>query len=67
MLGILLAPLALSVSRVTGPSPSLSPLAVVTAQLDALSAGDVAASFSFASPSNKAATGPWQRFEMMVR
>ena len=64
MLGLLLAPLGLAV---TGPSPSLTPLAVVNAQLEALSAGDVATSFEFASPSNKEATGPWQRFEMMVR
>ena len=64
MLGLLLAPLGMAV---TGPSPSLTPLAVVNAQLEALSAGDVATSFEFASPSNKEATGPWQRFEMMVR
>ena len=52
---------------VTGPSPALKPAAVVQAQLEALAAGDVATCFAFASPNNKKATGPWQRFEMMVR
>ena len=68
MLGLLvataLAPAALQLSR---PSPGLSPLAVVEAQLEALAAGDVQTCFAFASPQNKAATGPWQRFEIMVR
>mmetsp|Transcript_45051 Transcript_45051/g.74738 ORF Transcript_45051/g.74738 Transcript_45051/m.74738 type:complete len:191 (+) Transcript_45051:78-650(+) len=49
------------------PSPSLTPVEVVDAQLKALQNGDVQRCFRFASPSNKRATGPWQRFEMMVR
>ena len=52
---------------VTRPSPSLTPLAVVNAQLEALSSGDVQCCFEFASPANKQQTGPWQKFEMMVR
>ena len=49
------------------PSPSLTPVQVVNGQLSALQRGDVQTCFSFASPNNKRATGPWQRFEMMVR
>ena len=49
------------------PSPSLTPVQVVNGQLSALQSGDVQTCFSFASPNNKRATGPWQRFEMMVR
>jgi hypothetical protein len=49
------------------PSPSLSPIEVVEAQLVALQRNDVQTCFRFASPANKQATGPWQRFEMMVR
>lgn len=49
------------------PSPSLTPVQVVDGQLSALQRGDVQTCFSFASPNNKRATGPWQRFEMMVR
>jgi hypothetical protein len=64
----MLAALAhLTCALVTGPSPTLSPLEVVTAQLEALSAGDVSTCFAFASPNNKKATGPSARFEMMVR
>ena len=40
---------------------------VVEAQLHALQKGDVGRCFAFASPENRRATGPWQRFEMMVR
>ena len=46
------------------PSPKLAPLDVVQSQLAALQAGDVQRCFAFASPNNKRATGPWQRFEM---
>ena len=49
------------------PSPALKPIDVVEAQLSALKAGNVERCFAFASPMNKRATGPWQRFEMMVR
>jgi hypothetical protein len=49
------------------PSPSLTPVQVVNGQLSALQRGDVQTCFNFASPNNKRATGPWQRFEMMVR
>lgn len=53
--------------RMTAPAPSLSPVQVVQAQLSALQKGDVQRCFEFASPANKKATGPWQRFEIMVR
>ena len=49
------------------PDASLSPVDVVTCQMRALQAGDVRTAFNFASPANKLSTGPWQRFEMMVR
>ena len=54
-------------SYASQPSPALAPLAVVEAQLAALKAGNVQRCFAFASPNNKRNTGPWQRFEMMVR
>ena len=60
-------PPRLSVSMVDEPSPDLTPLEVVEKQLVALQRGDVAAAFAFASPDNKRITGPWQKFEMMVR
>ena len=50
-----------------GVAPSLTPVDVVERQLAALQNGDVETCFQFASPANKRATGPWQRFEMMVR
>ena len=49
------------------PSCELSPIEVVDSQLAALQKGDVQTCFAFASPANKRATGPWQRFELMVR
>ena len=49
------------------PSPELSPVAVTEIQLGALQRGDVQTCFAHASPGNKAMTGPWQRFEIMVR
>ena len=64
MLALMQMTLALTVTK---PSPTLTPVAVVEAQLSALSAGDVSTCFAFASPQNRKATGPWQRFEMMVR
>ena len=45
----------------------MSPVEVVDSQLAALQRGDVETCFRFASPGNKRATGPWQRFEIMVR
>ena len=50
-----------------GPSARLSPIQVVEGQLAALQRGDVQTCFKFASPNNKRATGPWQRFEIMIR
>ncbi|GFR47118.1 hypothetical protein Agub_g8805 [Astrephomene gubernaculifera] len=47
--------------------PSLGPEAVVQAQLAALASEDVATVFSFASPANKALTGPLERFELLLR
>ncbi len=64
------APRALSVA----PSPHLSPKQVVEVQLRALArdaewGGDLALShvFRFASPANRAQTGPLPRFAAMVR
>uniref|UniRef100_A0A7S4MB85 Ig-like domain-containing protein n=1 Tax=Odontella aurita TaxID=265563 RepID=A0A7S4MB85_9STRA len=48
-------------------SPSVPPDAVVRSQLLALQNDDMYTVFKFASPSNKAVTGPWQRFGEMVR
>lgn len=49
------------------PTRGMAPLAVVQAQLEALQAGDCARCFAHASPSNRAATGPFARFERMIR
>ena len=49
------------------PSPVLSPREVVEAQLEALRQGDVRSCFEFASPKNRRVTGPWERFDTMVR
>lgn len=51
----------------TAPSPIHPPEAIVAAQLEALRLGDVATVFSFASPTNQAATGPVERFAEMIR
>ncbi|GFH57017.1 hypothetical protein CTEN210_13493 [Chaetoceros tenuissimus] len=46
---------------------SNSPESIIQKQLDALQQDDMYTVFKYASPSNKAATGPWQRFGKMVR
>ena len=60
----------------TGPSPSLSASDVVAAQLAALrdepqdgdGAGEgIRTAWSFASPGNRAATGPLSRFALLLR
>lgn len=48
-------------------TPDLKPSAVVQLQLDALQAEDLYTVFKYASPSNKAVTGPWQRFGKMLQ
>ena len=48
------------------PKPSASAEAVVTAQMNALQAGDAMRAFKFASPANKQVTGPWRRFKAML-
>ena len=63
----LFATLHCATALVVSPSPSLSPVDVVTSQMTALQKGDVRAAFEFASPANRVNTGPWQNFEMMVR
>lgn len=54
------------------PSPSLSPRDVVRLQVEALADNDapyedagIEAAFAFASPANKAATGPLRRFRTL--
>lgn len=52
------------------PSPDLTAQEVVKLQVTALQTGDdagIATAFRFASPSNRAATGPLDRFTRMVR
>lgn len=56
------------------PGPELSPAEVVQAQLDALADNDtptedagMARVFAFASPGNRAQTGPLARFAAMIR
>jgi len=54
------------------PSPELSPREVVRVQVEALGANDepykgagIEAAFNFASPANKRATGPLERFQTL--
>lgn len=52
------------------PSPRLSPEEVVSAQLAGFAQGDdegIARAFAFASPGNRANTGPLPRFTRMIR
>jgi len=52
------------------PGPTLSPAAVVKAQLAAFRDGSdegLARAFSFASPGNQSQTGPSERFAQMIR
>lgn len=54
------------------PSPALSPEDVVRIQLEALRRNDlqnrgIAVAFRFASPANRANTGPLERFVSMIR
>mmetsp|Transcript_26831 Transcript_26831/g.58699 ORF Transcript_26831/g.58699 Transcript_26831/m.58699 type:complete len:213 (+) Transcript_26831:106-744(+) len=49
-------------------TPQTSPSTVVQSQLSALQADDLRATFQYASPQNRAVTGPtWERFSAMVR
>ena len=62
---------AVGVSNLTDPDPSITPEQVVRIQLRGLSDEDAAAGIMqcmhFASPDNRAVTGPLQRFAEMVR
>jgi hypothetical protein len=49
------------------PSPSLTPIGVVEAELAALSRGDVETCYNFASPNKKFIAGPRQKFDLIVR
>ena len=68
---ILALPAALLLARAPDPEPSpdLGPEEVIRLQVDALRTGadGIATAFRFASPSNRAATGPLPRFEAMIR
>jgi len=66
------APMAAASDSLPEPSPELSPREVVQLQVDALGANDephedagVEAAFNFASPANKRATGPLERFRTL--
>lgn len=53
-----------------GPAPGLKPEEVVGAQLAGFAQGDdsgIAQAFAFASPGNRAHTGPLTRFARMIR
>lgn len=65
-------PVRLSPDSIPQPSPSLSPKEVVRLQVEALADNDtpypdagIEAAFAFASPANKAATGPLDRFQTL--
>jgi hypothetical protein len=48
------------------PGPTVGPEAVLARQLLALQQGDVEASYAFASPANRASTGPIDRFATLL-
>ena len=50
-----------------GPATDLEPDTVVGVQLSALAAGDVAGVWAFASPGNREAVGPLERFADLLR
>ncbi len=63
-----------ALSQMQGPDPALTPEEVVSIQLDALRNNDdpepdagIAQTFALAHPSNKAVTGPLERFGRMIR
>jgi hypothetical protein len=62
---------SLAMESIRTPSASISPEEVVRIQLDALAEADQARGvlqcFTFASPGNRVATGPIERFGRMVR
>lgn len=65
-------PMATSPDSLPAPSPNLSPAEVVRLQVDALGRNDmphadagIEAAFRFASPANKRATGPLERFRLL--
>jgi len=72
-LGILSVTLAADAGKIAGPSPDLDPAAAVRAQLEAMAHNDVPRTdagievvFGFASPGNRAVTGPLPRFAQML-
>lgn len=70
-LSIVASPMASAqISPATGPDPELSPADVVRAQLAGFRADSdagIAQAFAFASPRNRSATGPVERFSKMIR
>ena len=59
-------------SEILVPDPALSPAEVIRIQLEALRHNDaqdrgIAVAFRFASPANRAQTGPLRRFVAMIR
>ena len=68
------SPITLPAQQRPVPSPSLSPEQVVSIQLDALQHNDspspdagIETTFRFASPANRVATGPLDRFAQLVK
>ena len=68
------SPSSYPVSDLPTPDPSYGPRAVVDLQLDALANNDdpvenagIKTAYNFASPANRRATGPLDRFVAMVR
>ena len=68
---ILLLPNGADAYAFYGPSNTLTPLtepeSIVEWQLASLKADDLQQTFQYASPKNRAITGPWTRFAAMVR
>jgi len=67
-----LAPMNPASDSIPEPSPDLTPEEVVRKQVEALSTNDsphpdagIKAAFAFASPANKSATGPLERFKTL--
>lgn len=53
-------------SGVMEPDPRYTPERVVRIQLEALQRNDIETTFGFASPANRAQTGPLERFVQMI-
>ena len=74
LIAVVLFSIAGQAAEPIGPDPALTPEDVVAIQLDALKHNDdpapnagIAQTYALAHPNNKRVTGPFPRFELMIR